>query len=254
MLTQFFRFPFLLLTGFILFLNSCGEFQKKVYEIALDPLFIDSDFKNNDNNVLGFSTELLRAVSKESNTPFSILYTSWEGLLSGLDADKYPGILSSLPPYTFNCVRYDFSELYLPSGPVLILPLGSPYHTLKDIKNKQIAVLANSPGVLILEAYPNISILSCESEGDIINQLQSGQASGALLPLLSARSYTRGSFKGQFAIASHPLNNEGLRLITKKKQNTTLIRKFNKVLKQMKKDGRYEKLLEEWKLNAPPSS
>ena len=102
MLTRFFFFPFLLLSSCILFLSSCGESKNDVYEIALDPLWGFSDFKEKDNNVLGFSTELLRIVSRDEKMSFSILYTNWNSLFSGLNSNTYPAVLSSLHPYNFN--------------------------------------------------------------------------------------------------------------------------------------------------------
>ncbi|MES2200000.1 MAG: transporter substrate-binding domain-containing protein [Chlamydiota bacterium] len=254
MLTRFFFFPFLLLSSCILFLSSCGEIKNDTYEIALDPFWASSEFKDKDNNVLGFSTELLRMISRDEKMSFSLLSTNWDSLFPGLDANLYQAILSSLYPYNFNLQRYDFSKLYLPTGPVLILPVSSPYHSLNEINGKQVAVLENSPAVLLLENYPKISISTCGSVADIINKLQSGQVVGALLPLLTARGYTRGAFKTQFTIASPPLNDEGLRLITKKNAKPLLIKKFNKGLDNMKKDGRYESLLAEWDLNLPPPS
>ncbi len=254
MFTRFFFFPFLILSSFILFLSGCGESRNDVYEIALDPLWGFSDFKEKDNNVLGFSTELLRIISRDEKISFSILSTNWDSLFSGLDSNSYQAVLSSLHPYNFNLQKYDFSQLYLSIGPVLVLPIKSAYHSLQEIQGKQVAVLENSPAVLILESYPNISISPCSSIAEVINKLQSGQVVGALLPLLTARGYTRGVFKAQFTIASPPLNDEGLRLITKKNQKPLLIKKFNKALDKMKKDGRYDLLLSEWELNTPTSS
>lgn len=254
MLTRFFFFSFLLLSSCILLLSSCGESKNDVYEIAIDPLWGLSDFKEKDNNVLGFSTELLRIISRDEKMSFSILYTNWDSLFSGLDANNYQAVLSSLHPYNFNLQKYDFSQLYLPTGPVLVLPISSPYHSLQEIQGKQIAVLENSPAVLLLESYPNILISTSSSIAEVINKLQSGQVAGALLPLLIARSYTRGAFKAQFTIGSSPLNDDGLRLITRKNQKPLLIKKFNKALEKIKNDGRYEQLLRDWELNVPLSS
>lgn len=254
MLSRFFLSYFLFLFSCILCLTSCGDKKNDVYEIALDPLWYPLDFQDKDNNVLGFSTELLRIISKEEQILFSLLYGNWDSLLPGLNSNNYQAVLSSLYPYNFNLQQYDFSNLYLPTGPVLVLPVQSPYHSLKEIQGKQIAALSNSSSILILESNPKITISACDSVGDIINQLQSGQVVGALLPLLTARSYTTGAFQSQFTIASPPLNNEGLRLITKKSKNPLLIKKFNKGLDKMKKDGRYDALLADWKLNAPAAS
>lgn len=229
---------------------GCGS-DRDSYEIGVDPLWYPWNFMNNDNNILGFSTELLKEIGKEEQIGFSLLYTNTDSLLSGLDAGTYEGVLTSLQPYNFTRNHYDFSETYLPLGPVLLLPVSSPYRSLADIQNKQVAVLTGSRAILVLETYPGILPVLCDSPGDVLNLLESGQAVAALLPSLTAKAYARGTFQGRFFIASPPLNKEGLRLVTRKGAKRTLIKRFNKGLQKLEKNGGYENLLKEWNLQTP---
>jgi len=245
------RFFLLLIIPFIFTFPSCHKKSTssiKTYEIALDPSWYALGNTQESGNILGFSTELLQIIGEDQHIAFSLLYTSWDSLLPGLNSMKYQGALTSLLPYSFYQPQYEFSELYLATGPVLVLPSSSPYHSLQDIVNKPVAVLSGSSAILLLEAYPNILISSCQSIAELINQMRSQQVVGALLPLLIARSYTEGSMKADFTIASPPLNTEGLRLIIKRGTNPSLIKNFNTGLKQIQSDGRHQALLSEWKL------
>jgi polar amino acid transport system substrate-binding protein len=222
-------------------LCGCGKKEQMKHEIAMDPSWYPLNFQNKNNNIVGFSTELLRSISSEEFTTFSVLYTNWDSLQEGLISQQYGGILSSIYPYNFNQKKYSFSETYLPTGPVLIL-------------DKPIAALTGSSSITLLETYPKIIISFCNSIGDLVNQLQSGQVIGALLPWPVAQSFMQGSFQKQFMLASGPLNDEGLRLITLKGQDSSLIRRFNHGLEKLKKNGRYDQLLIDWGIVPPPPS
>jgi len=251
------RFFALLLSISILLLIGCGKNtppKPSAYQIGLDPSWYPINLTGKDNNILGFSTELMKTICAEENTTFSMIYTAWDSLLDGLAAGKYQGALSSLYPYNFNLQKFDFSDVYLPLGPVLLAAAGSPYHSLDDLQGKPVAVLSGSPSVLLLESKPQIFITPCNSVAEVINLLQSGQVTGALLPVVVAESYTGGSLQNKFVIVSPPLTDEGLRLLTMKNKNGALIKKFNKGLAKMKKTGTYNALLSEWKLTSPPGN
>lgn len=251
MLLRYLAFPILLI---FLCLTGCGKKEKITHQIALDPSWYPVYFQDKNNNVVGFSTELLRNISTLEFTTFSVLYTNWDSLLEGLNNKQYGGILSSLYPYNFNEKKYSFSNVYLPIGPVLILPISSPYETLSDIQNKQVAAMTGSSSITLLETYPKIIISFCDSIGQVVNQLQSGQVVGALLPWPIAQSLMQGVFQKNFILASGPLNEEGLRLVTLKGYNPSLIKHFNKGLEKLQKSGLYDQLLVDWGIVPPPPS
>ena len=246
MFTRFFLVTTLLFCPF--FLSGCGEKNNGTYKIGVDPLWYPLDFKGQENNVMGFSTELLTEIAKKENLYLSLLNTNWDSLFQGLRSGAYEAILSSLSPYNFNLKQYDFSDLYLPLGPVLIVPSSSKANSLEKLKGKEVGVIAESSSSLILEAYPEISIRTYGSASALINELLMGRIDGVLLPILIAESFSRGSFTDSIKIVSPPLNNEGLRMLTLKGKSPKLLKHFNKGLAQLEKKGQYKKLLNEWQL------
>ncbi len=197
---------------------------------------------------MGFSTELLTGIAEKEHITLSLVSTNWDSLFQGLQEKKYQAILSSLPPYGFNRQLYDFSDLYLPLGPVLLLPKTSPFISLEEMKEKEIGALTSSSAVLILEKYPQIFIRTYDKDALLINDLLAGKLDGVLLPLLQAESFSQGSFQMQIKIASAPLTDEGLRLITLRAEAPKLLHYFNAGLSSMKKTGTLEDLLTHWNL------
>ena len=137
--------PFLLFTLLLSFITccfvSCDKPSNGSFHVAVDPLWYPLNFKQKENNVMGFSSELLTTISEEENINISLINTNWDTLFHGLKVDAYQGVLSSLQPYNFNQSEYDFSDLYLPLGPVLILQTKAPYKSLKDMGTKEVGAI-----------------------------------------------------------------------------------------------------------------
>lgn len=252
MFTRFFLLFTLLFSACSFFLSGCSEKNNGTYQIGVDPLWYPLNFKGQENNVMGFSSELLTEIAKKEKLYLSIINTNWDTLLQGLKVGTYQAALSSLPPYNFNLKEYDFSDLYLPIGPVLILPFSSKLLSPSEMAGKEVGVLEGSSSALILEKYQEISIRTYDSASSLVNDLLSGHIDGGLIPILIAESFTRGPFAKYIKIASKPLNNDGLRLLTLKGKSPKLIKHFNKGLQKLESSGQFTKMLREWQLIESP--
>lgn len=242
----------LFISCFVFFLASCGSKAPK-YEIGVDPSWAPLDFQTRQSNVMGFSTELLQTVSLDEKISISMLQVNWDVLFEGLKKGHYQAILSSLYPFNFNLELYSFSEVFLATGPVLVMPIRSSQKSLKELQGKAIAALEGSSEILFLEKYPGLSISTYDTIPAALNDLVSGKVQGALLPILQTSAYVKDLYQKELKIVTDPLTDTGLRLITLKDKAPKLIKAFDHTIKQMKKNGDYEKQLIKWQLAYPNS-
>lgn len=229
-------------------LLSCGKSSNGGRRVGVDPYWFPLDLGIRDNNVTAFSTELLTEIGKIKKMPFVKVNVNWNDLMEGLQKGQYEAVLSSMTPYVFNRSLFDFSDIYLPLGPVLVVPAQSKIHSLDDLNGKEIAVISGSTSTLILEKSQGALIRDYDSIPKALNDILIGTVDGAMVDILSAAAYCRDLYQGELTIATGPLNDEGLRLITKHNAAPDLIKRFNAGLAQMKKDGSYFKLLDKWAL------
>jgi ABC-type amino acid transport substrate-binding protein len=232
----------------LLTLLSCGKSSNGGCRVGVDQSWFPLDFGVRDNNVTAFSTELLTEIGKIEKIPFVKLTVNWNDLMEGLQKDKYEAILSSMPPYIFNKALFDFSEIYLPLGPVLVVPMQSKIKSLNDLDGKEIAVISDSTSALILEKSQGVLIRFYDAIPKALNDILNGTVDGAVIDILSAVAFCRDLYQGKLIIVTGPLNDEGLRLITKRDRAPDLIKGFNAGLAKMKKDGSYANLLDKWGL------
>ncbi len=247
------RFPSLLIVV-LLFLSACGGSSGGGARVGIDSSWYPLTFGNQTNNVSAFSTELLTMIGSMEKIPFVKVNVNWNDLMDGLQKeDKYEAVLSSMPPYIFNEKMFDFSDVYLPLGPVLVVAMNSKISSINNLQGKEIAVISGASSVSILEKSPGVLIRYYDSVPTALNDILTQKIDGALIDILPAVGFCRDLYQGELKIVTPPLNDEGLRMIAKHGAATDLIKGFNEGLRKMKRDGSYDKLLTVWGLQESTS-
>ncbi len=240
----FFLFPALCLITI-----GCSKPPPPSYRIGIDPTFYPLDDMGKGKNILGYTRELLEIIAKDQNLSFELITVSWDVLESGLKEKKYQAILSSLQPLPFNKEIYHFSDLYLATGPVLIMRYGTDLDQENELQGKEIAVQAGSiTSIRALEKFPGIIIRTYDSIPSALNDAAAFNIDGAIVGNLGAKSYVQDLYYKKLQIMTPPLDDEGLRLIALIGRDQSLFAKFNKSLESMKKSGKYQELLQKWNL------
>lgn len=227
---------------------SCGCSKKKShdYRIGLDPSWYPLEIPGMDKNLLAFSTELLHEIASLRKVKIAIIHMSWDNLTLGLAEKEYHGVLSSLYPYLFYEKKYSFSDPYLMTGLVLVVPAKSSITSLDKLKDKEVAVLRGSTAVTLVDKYPGVQTKEYDAVPSALNDLLQQNVDAVLVDYLIAQAYIRDLYHGQLKIATAPLNDQGLRLITLYDQAPGLIKDFNRGLKELKENGKYLELLKKW--------
>jgi ABC-type amino acid transport substrate-binding protein len=248
------KISFYLCGLFLIFLSfsSCNKgTSKQGSRVGVDSSWYPLQLGPRENNVTAFSTELLAEIGRVEHIPFVKVNVNWNDLMEGLQKNKYEAILTSMPPYIFNEKMFNFSDIYLYLGPVLVVPCDSNIDSLDMVSNKEIAVVSGSSNDLILQKVPGVLIRYYDTIPQALNDILTQTVDGAVIDVLSAVAYCNDLYQGQLKIVTPPLTDEGLRLITKHGAHPALIKGFNQGLAKLKKEGVYQKILAKWGLQEP---
>lgn len=229
-------------------LTSCGT-KGKTYRVGVDSSWYPLNLMGKEANVYAFTDELLRAISAEEDVFFERINVSWDNIILGLKEDRYDGMLSSIPPRNYMQRMYDFSEPFLSTGPVLVVRSDIKVSSLGRMTGKEVAVDSLQAEAMLLELYPGLIIHYYDTIPDGFNEVIAEQVDGVLVDYLPATSYIRDLYYGKVKIATPPLNDAGLRLLTIHGENGELIEVFNRGLSKLQSNGKLDKLLKKWDLN-----
>jgi polar amino acid transport system substrate-binding protein len=246
---RFYTFSFTLILLAFCFFGCSKRSRSNEYKVAVDPSWFPLDLIGREKQVLGFSRDLLQEIAAIKKLRIATVRENWDNLISNLQEEKYNAIFSSMQPYIFYKNIYDFSDLYLNTGPVLILPFTSKIASLDMLSGKEIAVQRGSPAEAILAKYPGIIMRIYDSIPEALNDILIGIVDGAIADVLAAQAYCQDLYQGQLKIATGPLDDEGLRLVALHQKSSDLIIAFNEGLKELKQKGTYAELARKWGLS-----
>lgn len=238
---------FILLLAVVL-CGGCADKPKEKIKIGIDSSWYPLNFGPQTAYVEGFIDDLLQEVAHHMKVEFEKIPISQSNLYMGLKENRYNAVLTSLPPYTFNVAKYDFTQNFLRVGPVLIVPADAKYKKLGQMEGMTVGMIVGNDVTVILQKYPDIRTRSYMSNIELLNAVVSGDVSGAFLDRIPAVGYTSDLYNGKLKIATIPLNDTGIHLIAEKGKQEELVKSFNDSITFLKKKKFYRDLLQKWSL------
>lgn len=229
-------------------LVSCGSKSSKNVTIAIDPSFFPLNIQGREENVYVFIHDLLQAIGEEEGISFSKVNVSWDMLLSRLNEEKYDAAISPIMPYVYNQNKYEFSDVVLRTGPVLVVRNRSNISALSDMPQGFLFVQNLDEQQMIMESYPEMITQVYDSPPPAFERVLDGYADGLLLESIEAVAYVSDIYANRLRIAEGPYGKGGLRVITRKGDNEHLIRSINKGLAKLQANGTYDALAKKWRL------
>jgi ABC-type amino acid transport substrate-binding protein len=218
----------------LLFGCSSNNNIDSAYKIGIDPLFEKEDFGKMTSNVNGFVDDMLLQISKDENVSFKKIDTNYDVLFENLNNKKLDGIISSTNKYLFNKDLYNFSNVFLNTGPMLVVSKKSKIKKLSHLYGKIVAITQNDELILLAkQKFPKVIVRDFSSDARSLNAVIDNRADAAIIFSIPAGSYLNETYDNQFRILKY-LSDDGLKLITLK-DNEYLIRVFNRGVKNLEK-------------------
>lgn len=239
----------------VLFVMRGTFFNEKAingeYEIARDATWYPLTLLGKEKNMLGFADDLIYQIAMRSHLKIRLVSETPGDLLEALDRDA-DGILSPLTPDVILQEKYLFSEPFYNLGAVLIVDTRSGIKSMSDLEGKFLGVMRGSNVLFGIPNQPKLRVITYDSAIVMLDDVVKDKIDGALLNQLTAYNFVTGYYKGRLLVATPPLTQEGIRLITRKSPHKAkLIEAFNKGLAELKKEGSYRALLDKWDLHDP---
>ena len=227
--------------------SSCDTASSARFQIFIDPTWASLGENSQTNSIKAFSIELTEEIAKIENLTIVIYDKNGNNLLPSLQNKSCEGILTKMEPHLFYEKQYDFSDVYLLTGPVLVIPVATKASS--SFTGKEIAILDAEQENLAAQKYPGALLRPYTSTAQALTDLSLGELDAAIIDVLTAEAFCRDLFQGVLKVELPPLTQEGLRVVTLHQENPELISAFNRGLKTVKENGTYAKLAKKWSIN-----
>ncbi len=198
-----------------------------------------------NNEVDGFDVDVAKEIAKRMGKELKYVTTSWDGILEGLRAGRYDGILGSMGITDSRLEIVDFSTPYYYSGPQLIVRKDSGINSIEDLDKSNTVALATGTTFEDDAKKHDITVKLYEDDNQTLMELINGRVDAVLTDRivgLNAMSKMKGGDK--LTLAGSVLRTEMMGVAFKK--NSPLTAEVNKILEEMRADGTLTEISNKW--------
>ncbi|CDF59033.1 amino acid ABC transporter substrate-binding protein [Thermobrachium celere] len=251
------RFTLALLLIFsAIFLASCGETQvsnseSKIVVVGLDDTFAPMGFKNEKGEIVGFDVDLAKEVFRRLGYDVKFQPIDWAMKESELNSNKIDLIWNGYTITEERKQKVDFTKPYLINRQVIVVLKNSNINKKIDLEGKKVAAQLNSSSQEAVEKQKDFlsklkdgKLYLYETNNDALMELENGRVDAVVVDEILARYYIKLKGEENFRILEENFGSEEYGVGFRK--GDQLKDKVEKALDEMKKDGTFEKIYNNW--------
>lgn len=198
----------------------------------------------------GFDIDLITEVASRNGWTTEFIVTPFDGMIPGLQGEKYDVAISSITITPERAAVVNFSTPYYTAGQVVAVPMeNTSIRGLVDLQGKRVGVQLGTTGELMAQRTEGLQVFSYDNIGAAFIDMANGNLDAVLNDFPTTQAYIRshGSAKTVGEILSREQYGIAVR-----KGNDSLLAKVNSALDAIRADSTYLKMHLKW-FDTPPA-
>lgn len=243
---------FVLVLGMAFAVAGCGgdtgapsaESEKTTFSFAQSGAYPPFSYFDENDNLLGFDVEIGNALAEKMGLEPDPVPTPWQALTLGLDAGRYDAIIGSMTITEERLEAMDFSDPYYRSGPKLFVRADSDIKSVDDLTpDSKIAVLMESVYEELAREYTD-NLNFYDSDVLALRELGNGRADAVITDQIVGLTNAQDLNLDIISVGDLLMVEEiGIAV---QKGNTELLNEINQALAEIKADGTYQAICDEF--------
>ena len=225
--------------------NAAGA-TKETLVVGTNAAFPPFEYVGDEGNPDGFDIALIKAIGEKIGMEVQVQDMEFDSLVSSIGS-KIDVAIAGMTVTEERKQTVDFSDSYYSAVQAVIVPKGSDIATADDLKNKKIGVQLGTTGEFIADEIEGADISAYNKAVDAVNDLNNGRVDCVIVDKNPASV-----FGAQFSDKVDVIDGSAFGFeeenyaIALPKGNTELADKINSALKDLKSDGTYDKLVNDY--------
>ena len=212
-----------------------------VIKIGTEGTYAPFTYHDADNKLVGFDVEIGEAIAKHLGVKAEFVEGKWDGLIAGLDAQRYDAVINQVGITEERKAKFDFSDPYISSKAALIVREdNSDIKSFADLSGKKSAQsLTSNYGKMAEEA--GAQLVGTDGFDQSIALVVQGRADATINDSLSFLDFKKQKPDANVKIAAEQADADHSGIIFRK-GDPELKAAIDKALADIKADGTYQKI------------
>lgn len=231
--------------------NTSGDSEKVTYKVGTEPTFPPFDTTDEEQNIVGLDMDLITAIGEDQGFEVTFENLTFDGLVPALKAGNIDIIAAGMnKDDPERQKQVDFSDAYYESK--LMVAVTEDNNTIKSVDDltpdMKVAAQTGTTGATKTQELADEGKIA---EAVILDGLDTAMMqllNGDVQAVINDKPVTEAYMKKQpdkIKMVGEPLNAENYGFAVQK-GNTELLEKINAGLANIKEDGTFDKLVDEW--------
>lgn len=236
------------MVGFSTSQNIEAKEDKEVITVGISPDYKPYEYLTKKKKMVGFDIEMVDLfeayLSEEEGktVKFEFKQMDFDNIITQIQGNQVDVGISG---FTYDKKRkVEWSEPYLGTAQVAVVPKGSDIASLKDLKGKKLVAQTGATGEKAAKKVKKADVTGLKNVQDIMNALSANQYDAAVVDSGVAKQYAQ---SGEYTILDGTLLDEKNYVIAKK-GNTEMIERINTCIQKFKASDDYKKLCDKYGL------
>jgi len=224
--------------------------ERKELRIGLDPGYQPFEMTNKKGQVVGFDVDIAKELAKSMGVKLTIVNTDYDGIIPALLTDKFDIIMSGMTITQSRNLQINFADPYIVVGQAIILNknLKGKVNSYKDLNDPKYTVasrIGTTGEMATKRMIPKANYKSFDKEADGAMDVVNGQADAFIYDLPFGVVFMAQHGNGKAILLDKPFTYEPLGMGVRK-GDPDFLNYLNNFLRQIKADGRYDRIYGKW--------
>jgi polar amino acid transport system substrate-binding protein len=219
--------------------------------IGFDVGYVPFEMSDKKGNFVGFDIDMGKMMAKAMGVKFVPVNTAWDGIIPALVTGKLDIIIAGMTITQERNLKVNFADPYIIVGQTILLngknkDAVKSYKDLNDAKYTITSKLGTTGEQSIKRLMPKANYKSFEDSTEAALEVAAGRADAFVydLPTVAAFFGKQGG-KANLVFLDQPFTFEPLAFAVRK-GDPDFLNWLNNFLRQIKNDGRYDKMYDKW--------
>ena len=216
-----------------------------VLRIGTEGTYAPFTFHDETGDLVGFDVEIGRAVADHLGVTAEFVEGPWDGLIAGIDADRYDIVINQVGINEERQAKYDFSEPYIASKAALIVgDANTDIASFEDLAGKRSAQTLTSNFGKLAESY-GAELVGTEAFDQSVALVIQGRADATINDSLSFYDFKTQQPDAPVKVVATAEDADFSGIILAKGK-PELLAAINEALEAIKTDGTYSEISEKY--------
>lgn len=218
--------------------------------VGFEAGYLPFEMADKKGNFIGFDIDMAKEMAKAMKVKFVPVNTAWDGIIPALVTKKFDIIMSGMTVTQERNLSINFADPYIIVGQTILLNKKhegkvKSYKDLNDPKFVVTSKLGTTGEQAIKRLIPRATYKSFEVESEAALEVLNGKADATVYDLPFCATFMAQQGEGKMVFLDEPFTYEPLAWAVRK-GDPDFLNWLNNFLRQMKNDGRYDKIYQKW--------